>query len=370
VATSSRAGTAKDGRARLRAVPTGASVARLRYRTVHGYRRAFRMAGNGPAVLLIHGIGDSSDTWASVIPGLAQHYRVIVPDLLGHGHSDKPRADYSIGGYANGMRDLLSVLGIDRATLVGHSLGGGIAMQFAYQYPERTERIVLVSTGGVGRQVTPLLRAASLPGADLVLAALNLPGMRTQIGWLVKLLQMSGTRLGIDGPDVLRVVDALPDATARAAFIRTLRAVVDWRGQVGTLMDRCYLTEGMPTMLIWGDKDPILPALHAGLAHVAMPGSRLELFPNTGHFPFHTEPQRFLSVIRDFIDTTEPASFSPEQWRQMLRNRKPELRERILVRTAAAAAAANASAGAGTGTETTPDSAIPDTGIRVLPSAA
>ncbi|MGH3417963.1 MAG: alpha/beta fold hydrolase, partial [Actinocrinis sp.] len=312
--TSGKAGAARDGgRARLRAVPAGGSVARLRYRTVHGYRRAFRMAGNGPAVLLIHGIGDSSETWAPIIPGLAQHYRVIAPDLLGHGHSDKPRADYSIGGYANGMRDLLSVLGIDRVTLVGHSLGGGIAMQFAYQYPERTERLVLVSTGGVGRQVTPLLRAASLPGADLLLSALNLPGMRSQIGWAVKLLQATGTRLGIDGPDVLRVVDALPDTEARAAFIRTLRAVVDWRGQVGTLLDRCYLTEGMPTMLVWGDKDPILPALHAGLAHVAMPGSRLELFPDTGHFPFHTEPQRFLHILRDFIESSEPASFAPER---------------------------------------------------------
>jgi pimeloyl-ACP methyl ester carboxylesterase len=327
VATS-RAGTTQDGRARLRAVPTNPPIARLRYRTVHGYKRAFRMAGKGPTVLLIHGIGDSSETWAPIISGLAQHYRVIVPDLLGHGHSDKPRADYSIGGYANGMRDLLSVIGVDRATLVGHSLGGGIAMQFAYQYPERTERIVLVSTGGVGRQVSPLLKAASLPGSELVLAALNLPGMRAQIGAMVKLLKMSGSRLGIDGADVLRVVDALPDATSRAAFTRTLRAVVDWRGQVGTLLDRCYLTEGMPTMLMWGDKDPILPALHAGLAHVAMPGSRLELFADSGHFPFHTDPQRFLSILHEFIQSTEPAHFSAEQWRQMLRNRKPEVRPR------------------------------------------
>ena len=313
-------------RPKLRAVPPGASVARLRYRTVHGHRRAFRMVGSGPPVLLIHGIGDSSETWAPVIPGLARHYRVIVPDLLGHGHSDKPRTDYSVGNYANGMRDLLSVLGVDRATLIGHSLGGGVAMQFAYQYPERTDRIVLVANGGVGRQVTPILRAASLPGADLLLAGLTLPGVRFQLGLAVKLLQVCGTRLGLDAPDLLRVVDALPDATARAAFIRTLRAVVDWRGQVGTMLDRCYLTEGMPTMLVWGDRDPILPALHAGMAHIAMPGSRLELFPNTGHFPFHTDPQRFVTVVRDFIDTTEPASFAAEQWRQMLRNRKPRVR--------------------------------------------
>jgi len=319
------------GKPRLRAVPTGSQVVRLRYRTVHGHRRAFRMAGNGPAVLLIHGIGDSSETWAPVIPGLARHFRVIAPDLLGHGHSDKPRGDYSIGGYANGMRDLLSVLGVDRVTLIGHSLGGGVAMQFAYQYPERTDRLVLVSTGGVGRQVTPLLRAASLPGADLVLACFNLPTVRQQIGMLVKVLQLLHTRLGMDAPDLLRVVDALPDATSRSAFVSTLRAVVDWRGQIGTMLDRCYLTRGMPTMLVWGEQDPILPALHAGLAHVAMPGSRLELFPNTGHFPFHTEPQRFVKVVREFIASTEPAGFAPEQWRQMLRSRTPELRPKRAV---------------------------------------
>ncbi|WP_349260721.1 alpha/beta hydrolase [Actinocrinis sp.] len=297
-------------------------MARLRYRTIHGHKHAFRMAGNGPAVLLIHGIGDSSETWAPIVPGLARNHRVIVPDLLGHGESDKPRGDYSIGGYANGMRDLLSVLGIDRVTLVGHSLGGGVAMQFAYQYPERTERIVLVATGGVGRQVTPLLRAASLPGAELLMAAMKLPTVRLQITAAVKLLQLSGLPLGRDAPELLRVLDALPNADSRLAFGRTLRAVLDWRGQLGTLLDRCYLTEGMPTMLMWGAKDPILPASHAWLAHVAMPGSRLELFTDTGHFPFHTQPQRFLDILLDFIATTEAAGFSAEEWRQMLRNRK------------------------------------------------
>lgn len=313
---------------RLRAAPpAGPPAARLRYRSVHGYKNAFRMAGRGDPVVLIHGIGDSSKTWFPVIPGLARSHRVIVPDLLGHGASDKPRHDYSVGGYANGIRDLLSVLGIDRATVVGHSLGGAVAMQFAYQYPERCERLVLVATGGVGRAVTPLLRAASLPGAEFVLSGLNLPGVRTAIGLLIKGFQAMGTRTGMDAPEVLRVIDeALPAADARAAFIRTLRCAVDWRGQMGTLMDRTYLARGMPTLLVWGDEDPILPARHAGLAHVAMPGSRLEIFPNTGHFPFHTEPQRFVQLLLEFIEGTEPAGFSPEQWRQMLRNRKPTVR--------------------------------------------
>ncbi|SDL31796.1 alpha/beta fold hydrolase [Streptomyces indicus] len=302
--------------------PSGPGI-RLRYRTVHGYRRAFRMAGKGDAVLLIHGIGDSSDTWRDIMPGLARSHRVIAPDLLGHGHSDKPRADYSLAAYANGMRDLLSVLGVERATIVGHSLGGAVAMQFAYQFPERCERLVLVGTGGVGRHVTPLLRAASLPGAELALQMLHLPTMRWQVGAAVKILQWLGTDLAVDAPDLLRVVDALPDATSRNAFVRTLRAVVDWRGQVGTMLDRCYLAQGMPTMLVWGGRDRVVPALHGGLGHVSMPGSRLEIFEKAGHFPFRSDPDRFVSVLRDFIGTTEPASFSPEQWRQMLRNRRP-----------------------------------------------
>jgi pimeloyl-ACP methyl ester carboxylesterase len=291
----------------------------LRHHLVHGYRRAYRIAGEGPALLLIHGIGDSSATWADLIPDLARHHTVIAPDLLGHGASDKPRADYSVAAYANGMRDLLGVLGIERVTLVGHSFGGGVAMQFAYQFPERTERLVLVSTGGVGKEVNPFLRAVSLPGADLLLSLLKLPTVGLQTRILVQLMKALDTDLGQDAPDLINLVDALPDATSRSAFIRTLRAVVDWRGQVVTLLDRCYLVRGMPTLLLWGTRDSVLPVRHAYEAHAAMPGSRLEIFEGAGHFPFHTDPFRFVSLVADFIATTEPAGLSSEQWRDLLR---------------------------------------------------
>lgn len=304
-------------RSRLRSVSE--DDVQLRHYVVHGYRRAYRIAGEGPAVLLVHGIGDSSATWVDLIPGLARRYTVIAPDLLGHGASDKPRADYSVAAYANGMRDLLGVLDIDRATLVGHSFGGGVAMQFAYQFPERTERLVLVSAGGVGREVNPVLRAVSLPGADLLLAALTLPGMRQGTGLFAELVRMLNTDLGQDAPELLNLVDALPDATSRSAFIRTLRAVVDWRGQVVTMLDRCYLAQGMPTMLLWGSRDSVLPVEHAHGAHAAMPGSRLEIFEGAGHFPFHTDPARFLALVEDFIETTRPADWSRERWRELLR---------------------------------------------------
>jgi pimeloyl-ACP methyl ester carboxylesterase len=169
----------------------------VRYVVVHGYRRAFRIAGSGPALLMLHGLGCDSSTWTDVMPALAEHYTVIAPDLLGHGESDKPDADYSLGGYANGMRDLLTVLGIDKVTVVGHSFGGGVAMQFAYQFPDRTERVVLVSTGGLGKEVTPLIRFLTVPGSGLALAAATFRPWRPLVsGALTSLsrLPISATR--------------------------------------------------------------------------------------------------------------------------------------------------------------------------------
>src|SRR3954451_3760023 len=139
---------------------------------LHGHRVFYRSAGCGPVLVLVHGITSTSATWANMLPYLAERFTVIAPDLLGHGGSAKPRGDYSLGAYASGIRDLLIALGHERASFVGHSLGGGVAMQLAYQFPEHCERLVLVSSGGLGREITPLLRAASLPGSELVLPLL------------------------------------------------------------------------------------------------------------------------------------------------------------------------------------------------------
>lgn len=296
---------------------------RIESHVIHGYRRAYRIAGAGPALLLVHGIGDSSATWRTVLPALARNHLVIAPDLLGHGASAKPRADYSVAAYANGMRDLLSVLGIDRVTLVGHSLGGGIAMQFAYQFPERTDRLVLVASGGAGRAVSPVLRAATLPGAELALSSLRLPGARLLLRAAVGVLARLDTGLGLDAPDLQRVVDALPDARARAAFIRTLRAVVDWRGQVVTMLDRCYLAQALPTLLIWGGRDSVLPVGHAYQARAALPGSQLTVFDEAGHFPFRSDPARFVRLLEEFCAGTSPATWQVEEWRRLLREGRP-----------------------------------------------
>lgn len=291
-----------------------------KFRTIHGYRRAYVRAGRGDGLLFIHGIGDSLRTWTDVLPRFAAHRTVIAPDLLGHGLSDKPRADYSIAGYACGMRDLLGVLGIERVTVVGHSLGAGVAMQFAYQFPERCERLVLVSPGGVGRGVHPALRAGTLPGANLVLMALTSPPVRRMGQWTIRGLELAGTNLGRDADDVAGMFDRLGGVAARKSFLRTLRTSVDWRGQTITMLDRCYLTVAMPTLLIGGDHDGVIPAEHPRIAHQAMPGSRLEIFPGAGHFPHHSDPDRFVAVVEDFLEATQPASYNAQQWRALIRS--------------------------------------------------
>jgi pimeloyl-ACP methyl ester carboxylesterase len=293
----------------------------LHYRTIHGYRRAYRVAGSGPAILLIHGIGDNSTTWSTVQSKLAQRFTVIAPDLLGHGKSDKPRADYSVAAYANGMRDLLSVLDIDHVTVIGHSLGGGVAMQFAYQFPQLVERLILVGSGGVTKDVIIALRIAAVPMGSEALALLRLPLVlpAMQVVGRVAGAVLGSTPLGRDLPDVLRILADLPEPTASSAFARTLRAVVDWRGQVVTMLDRCYLTQSVPVQLIWGSSDSVIPVGHAHMAHSAMPGSLLEVFQSSGHFPFHDDPDRFVEVVERFIDSTEPADYDQEQLRNLLR---------------------------------------------------
>ncbi|OXM63869.1 alpha/beta fold hydrolase [Amycolatopsis vastitatis] len=291
-----------------------------RTRVVHGYERAYRMAGRGPALLFLHGIGDDSSTWLDLLASLSADFTVIAPDLLGHGSSAKPRADYSVAAYACGMRDLLTTLDIDRVTVVGHSLGGGVAMQFAYQFPERCERLVLVGSGGVGAGVHPLLRLAAAPGAGLVLPLLGTPPAVAALRGVAGLLRL------FDDADldyVLTRYARLVEPDTRSAFLRTLRSVVDWRGQVVNMLDRCYLTEGIPTLLVWGTEDRVVPSGHALRAHRAMPGSRLVLFEGAGHFPHRADPERFLEILREFLAQTPPARYDRGRWGKLLRAGRP-----------------------------------------------
>jgi pimeloyl-ACP methyl ester carboxylesterase len=286
--------------------------------TLHGHPVRYHLSGEGPPLVLVHGIASTADTWAPVAQALARHHTVIAPDMLGHGASAKPRGDYSLGAYASGVRDLLVALGHERATVAGHSLGGGIAMQFAYQFPERIERLVLVSSGGLGREVHPLLRSASLPGSELVLALLGGSWLRSAGSAVAGALGRLGIRTGEDLAGVAAGVASLGDARARMAFVHTVRAAIDPQGQRVSATDRLYLAGEVPTLIVWGERDPLIPAAHGRAAHAAIPHSRLEIFDGAGHFPHRDEPVRFTEVLADFMAGTEPSAVAPERWREML----------------------------------------------------
>jgi pimeloyl-ACP methyl ester carboxylesterase len=290
----------------------------VQFVTIHGHRRAYVKAGTGPAILLLHGIGMDHKSWLPVIERLSDRYTVIAPDLRGHGLSDKPRADYSIAGYANAMRDLLTVLGVGSVTVVGHSLGGGIAMQFAYQYPQMTQRLVLVAAGGLGRTVNPLIRFFTLPGSGIALRILGQDIVRYPLVEVMNAIGDTGLPMTQDLHTLAEVYDDLADPAAQSAFLHVLRAAVDWRGQIITSLDRAYLAEHMPSMVVWGERDLVIPVKHARAAAEVLPGSRLEIFPESGHNPHEDEPDMFAEVLSDFIDTVPRSTHHPGMWRKAL----------------------------------------------------
>ena len=297
------------------AVPPGGGLEEI---TIHGHQVRFRMAGSGPVLLLVHGITGSSANWRRVIGPLSERYTVIAPDMQGHGESAKPRGDYSLGAFASGIRDLLVALGHDRATVVGHSLGGGVAMQFAYQFPERLERLVLVSSGGLGREVSPLIRSATLPGSEFVLPLLVAEPIRNAVRAINSALGRVGLKAGSDLEEVARGFGSLGDMETRRAFIHTVRGIVEPGGQRVQANDRLYLAAGVPTLIVWGQKDPIIPVAHAQVAHDAMPGSRLELFAGSGHFPQLDNAIGFTRVLEDFMSTTEAAELDVDRVRRLI----------------------------------------------------
>jgi len=294
----------------------------LQHVSIHGHDVGFRRAGDGPALLLIHGIAGSSQTWEPVIGALAEDHTVLAPDLIGHGASAKPPGDYSLGAQASAMRDFLSVQGIERATVVGQSFGGGVAMQFAYQYPDHCDRLVLVGSGGLGREVSWLLRLLAVPGVEYVLPVLFPAFVRDRGNDLMGFLHRAGLRHA-RGAEMWKAYASLTEAENRKAFVTTLRGVVDPGGQSVSAMDRLYLAARIPTLIVWGDHDKIIPVSHARAAHEAIAGSRLEVIEGAGHFPHVEAPERFVTVLRDFLETTEPGAVSAEERRALLLGHGP-----------------------------------------------
>lgn len=291
---------------------------RLRTVRIHGHDVSYRMAGEGPTVVLIHGIAGSSTTWREVMPALAERYTVIAPDLLGHGQSAKPRGDYSLGAYASGVRDLLTVLDQEWGTVIGHSLGGGVAMQFAYQFPERVQRLVLVASGGLGKEVSALLKAVTLPGAEYVLPVLLHRRIRETSEWPAKQIRRLGWQPSTSLSEVWRSYTSLTDRHGQQAFVHTVRAVIDIGGQRISAHDRLYLAEALPTMIVWGDRDRIIPVAHAYRTAEAIPDARLEILEGAGHFLPWRDADRFLPLLEDFLESTTPTHVPEELWRELL----------------------------------------------------
>ena len=276
--------------------------------TLHGHSFSYLDSGEGPAVLFIHGILGSQRQWGKLIDRLDDTNRVIVPDLFGHGESDKPAGDYSLGAHAGTLRDLLDRIGVDRVTLVGHSLGGGIAMQFFYLFPERVERLVLVSSGGLGREVSPLLRAATLPGAEQVLGLAASGWVLTRAGGLGRAIGKLGWKPRPDMTAIWFGYSSLQDRESRSAFLKTTRAVIDLGGQSISAHDHLADTNPPPTLIVWGSRDRMIPAHHAIKAQASIPNCRVELFDGSGHFPHLDDPERFADLLSDFIATAPAAA--------------------------------------------------------------
>ena len=291
---------------------------------IHGHQVSFRRGGQGPVLLLLHGIAGSSRTWREVMPMLAERYTVLAPDLIGHGDSAKPVGDYSLGAHASGLRDFLALLGVERATVVGQSFGGGVAMQLAYQHPELCERLVLVDSGGLGREVSWMLRLLTVPGAEYVMPVLFPQFARQSGNSIARFLFDRGLR-SERLAEMWRAYASLTEAANRKAFIRTMRSVIDPGGQSVSAMDRLYLASHLPTLIVWGERDEIIPVSQAYAAHEAIPGSRLEVMEGVGHFPHVERPLAFVAVLTDFMETTEANPFTHEQLREILRRHQAEV---------------------------------------------
>jgi pimeloyl-ACP methyl ester carboxylesterase len=293
---------------------------------LHGRRVIYRVAGSGPPVVLIHGMLNSSSHWRSVALNLAREHTVVAPDLIGHGDSAAPRGDYSLGAHAASIRDLLAAIGIDRATIVGHSLGGGVAMQFFYQFPQRVERLALISSGGLGRDVSPMLRTAALPGVSGLLSLTINPRVLRALRAGGAQLRERGNSVGIYMQAIARALAPLENADARGAFLHTLRSVIDIHGQRVSATDRLYLLESMPTLIVWGGRDNTIPLRHGRSAHDAIPGSRFSVLDGAAHFPHLEDPDGLSELLREFIASTKPRVIEDGSWGEILARRSPRTR--------------------------------------------
>jgi pimeloyl-ACP methyl ester carboxylesterase len=246
-----------------------------------------------PPVVLLHGLVDSHLTWTKVAAKLARRRRVLMPDLPGCGLSDRPDASYELQWHADTIAAWLDALGLSEVDMVGHSFGGGVAQMLLLKQPLPMRRLVLVSSGGLGRDVGFWLRLASIPA---VVEHFGQPFMSR-----CTRLALRGAGLALAEPYVsqLSAMNAR-QGTARA-FARTVRDVIDWRGQRRYFFERCHEVELPPTAVFWGDRDPIIPFAHGKGFVDAFSGITFERFADCGHYPHHERPEAFVRAVEDFL---------------------------------------------------------------------
>lgn len=271
--------------------------------TVHGNRISYQEAGpaDGPVIVLVHGLLSDSETWSGTIgPLAARGLRVLAVDLLGHGASDAPRGRYLLDDFAVFLDGFLDALGLDRVTICGHSLGGAIAVHFGYHYPNRVERFVLVSAGGLGKEVNLALRALSVRGAEgLTGAVLGRRPVQWLLRrpWIYRVLRVRPERLA----NFRRVGRSLMLRDRRHAFFASLRGVIRPSGQRGSFLEMKYLAGQVPTLLVWSERDAIIPVRHAHATHEHLPGSRLVVLPGGTHEPHRVHAERVADEVRAFL---------------------------------------------------------------------
>jgi pimeloyl-ACP methyl ester carboxylesterase len=213
------------------------------------------------------------------------------------------------------MRDLLLALGHRRASLVGHSLGGGVALQTAYQFPERTDRLMLISSGGLGTEVAPMLRAATLPGAETVVAGLaKIPASLTRrvLTVLPPLVAAS------DANALAGVLRGLAGHRQRHAFVRTAHSVIDWRGQTVSATRQLGLLRDVPVLVAWGAKDTTIPPHHHQSFAERVPHAVLVEIADAGHYPHETAPDQLLGAMEAFVASTTPFRYCEADWADLL----------------------------------------------------
>jgi pimeloyl-ACP methyl ester carboxylesterase len=205
--------------------------------------------------------------------------------------------------------------------MVGHSLGGGVAMQFFYQFPERCERLILISSGGLGREVSLPIRLAAAPGAEAVLAIAARPRLVSAADRLGTGLRRAAPGAGALLRAVARALRSLTEPAARRAFLHTLRSVIGFAGQRVSARDRLYLAAAVPSLIVWGERDRTIPIEHGRHAHAAIAGSRFATIPGSAHFPNLEDPAALSAILREFLQTTTPARLDAGGWRDLLETR-------------------------------------------------